>query len=111
MSGKKEEEDSWNAEDWGEFKDTSATSASKKKKQPKKEKNRDNRTKQKKPTETATANLIDFGDADADDANSGENANNGGWDNEVWAQEDEAWESLDLSTTKSSSTVKSKKGD
>ena len=100
----KTEGDGWNNDDWG----TSLTSSSSKKstssassnqKKSSKPKHKKNATAAKKTGgEPATANLIDFGDSE-----NGQKAEstNDGWDNEVWAQdEDDEWQSLELDTSK-----------
>ena len=93
----------WNTEEWSGFSD-----------QPKAAKSKSSHKKSKtkssaKSAEPATANLIDFG-------SEGNGTTNEGWDNEVWAQndEDDAWQSLELDSGKASKNIpkaKSKKGD
>lgn len=92
---KKSPDNDWNNEDWGSnFSSPSKSSKSKEKsaKSPKSKKS--GAKKEKKKKEPATANLIDFGD-DGGDGGTEEKATNDGWDNEVWAAEDDAWESLE----------------
>ncbi|XP_013417255.2 ADP-ribosylation factor GTPase-activating protein 1-like isoform X2 [Lingula anatina] len=96
-------EDGWQTEDWGAPIDTKPKSSPSKTKG--KAKNKE--SKSKKTREPATANLIDFGDATATNGSSDANPNMG-WDNEVWANDDDAWEALEVDT---SSKSKLKKGD
>ena len=103
----KDDDDGWNNDDWGTSL-TSSSSSSKKsmssasnhKKSSKPKHHKKNATAAKKTSgEPATANLIDFGES-GNGQNDAESANDG-WDNEVWAQdEDDEWQSLEIDTSK-----------
>ena len=104
----KTDDDGWNNDDWktsltsaSSSKKSSSSSASSHKKSSKTKHHKKNATAAKKSAwgEPATANLIDFGDSG--NAQKEESANNDGWDNEVWAQdEDDEWQSLEIDTSK-----------
>ncbi|CAH1774977.1 unnamed protein product [Owenia fusiformis] len=81
--------DEWDTENWGAMDKPAKT----------KTKSKPKATSAKQ--EPDTANLIDF---DGESAGTG---GNNGWDNEKWAEEDDAWESLESTSNK----PKSKKGD
>ncbi len=112
---REQDDDGWNNDDWGaqlsssttssgSKKSTAAASNHKKSSKPKHHKSHAAKKTANKKGEPATANLIDFGDS----GNSGsavtqqeENVNDG-WDNEVWAQDDDedAWLSLEVDSAK-----------
>ena len=112
-AGKTDQDDAWNNDDWGTGTGlttttaTSATTTSTTKKSSSTsnhKKSSSSRSKHhkkhaKKTGEPATANLIDFGENNTEPAAQ----NNDGWDNEVWAQEDDddVWQSLELDSSSS----------
>ena len=102
----KTEGDGWNNDDWGtsltssssSSKKSTSSSASNQKKSSKPKHKKNSTAAKKTGGEPATANLIDFGESG--NVQKEESANDG-WDNEVWAQdEDDEWQSLEIDTSK-----------
>lgn len=111
----KELSDDWNNDGWDDTPLTAtdsrnSQSASRAKHKPHASKARSS-TGKKNPAEPATANLIDFGNGATNNTGAEE-----GWDNEVWAAEDEddVWQTLELDPAPAKTSnykAKSKKGD
>ena len=100
---KPSDEDGWSTDNWG----SSFTSSPSSKKASKPS------GKSRKKNEPDTANLIDLDRND--DAGLGDAGKDDGWDNEVWAQDnddDDVWKTLELdSSGKDKPSRTSKKGD
>lgn len=90
--------DLWNDDGWGilteESKATSSSSSSKK--STSKSTSKPAKKSGHAKNSSAEANLIDFDTGDAADHTGW---NNSGWDNEVWAENDDEWQSLETNSS------------
>ena len=111
----KKDEENWN--NWGESESRTKKSSKNSPKDSKKSSSKKNITtddffgefsssppssgatkKQKEQKEPLVGNLLDLGE----DNSVSTNGNAGGWDNEVWANEDDEWRSLDIGLSENS---------
>ena len=89
----------WN-NDWGSFTSSPATKATTKTAKSKSNQKRAGKTARTGLTEPATANLIDFGADESVKFGGDSGMESSGWDNEVWAaEEDDDWHPLEDTTT------------